>query len=142
MKTFPFDEPISRRGTGSLKWDVKEGELPMWVADQDFPVADCIVKAVTKRAAHPVYGYQITPESWAKAYHDFYQDEFGWDFPVDSIFFATGVVPVLSSSVRALTEEGEKVLVLTPCYNIFFNSIVNNRRIPSECEMIELKKML
>ena len=28
-----FDKPVKRRGTGSLKWDVAENELPMWVAD-------------------------------------------------------------------------------------------------------------
>ena len=27
-----FDKPVKRRGTGSLKWDVAENELPMWVA--------------------------------------------------------------------------------------------------------------
>ena len=37
-----FDKVINRRGTGSLKWDVKENELPMWVADMDFPTAPCI----------------------------------------------------------------------------------------------------
>ena len=31
-----FDKPVKRRGTGSLKWDVAENELPMWVADMDF----------------------------------------------------------------------------------------------------------
>ena len=36
---YDFDEIISRRGTDSLKWDVKENELPMWVADMDFKTA-------------------------------------------------------------------------------------------------------
>ena len=30
-----FDKPVKRRGTGSLKWDVAENELPMWVADME-----------------------------------------------------------------------------------------------------------
>lgn len=33
---YNFDELTERRGTGSMKWDVPEGELPMWVADMDF----------------------------------------------------------------------------------------------------------
>ena len=28
-----FDTPVDRRGTHSLKWDVRDNELPMWVAD-------------------------------------------------------------------------------------------------------------
>lgn len=33
---FDFDKEINRRNTGSLKWDVPENELPLWVADMDF----------------------------------------------------------------------------------------------------------
>ena len=36
---YNFDELTERRGTGSMKWDVPEGELPMWVADMDFETA-------------------------------------------------------------------------------------------------------
>ena len=36
---FLFDEKIDRRNTGSMKWDVNENELPMWVADMDFQTA-------------------------------------------------------------------------------------------------------
>ena len=36
---YDFDKEINRRNTGSLKWDVPEGELPMWVADMDFETA-------------------------------------------------------------------------------------------------------
>ena len=34
--TYDFDTPTERRNTNSLKWDVAQGELPMWVADIDF----------------------------------------------------------------------------------------------------------
>ena len=37
--TYHFDEIIDRRNTNSLKWDVEEKELPMWVADMDFQTA-------------------------------------------------------------------------------------------------------
>ena len=42
--------------------------------------------------------------------------------------FCTGVVPAISSMVRKLTCVGENVLIQTPVYNIFFNSILNNGR--------------
>lgn len=44
------------------------------------------------------------------------------------LLFCTGVVPAISSTVRKLTTVGENILVLTPGYNIFFNSILNNGR--------------
>ena len=36
---YDFDKLTDRRGVGSLKWDVPERELPMWVADMDFETA-------------------------------------------------------------------------------------------------------
>ena len=41
-----FDEMIDRRNTASLKWDVEENELPMWVADMEFAVAPEILQAI------------------------------------------------------------------------------------------------
>ena len=36
---YDFDKIIDRRNTNSLKWEVGENELPMWVADMDFETA-------------------------------------------------------------------------------------------------------
>ena len=36
MGKYNFDLDVNRRGTDSMKWDVAENELPMWVADMDF----------------------------------------------------------------------------------------------------------
>ncbi len=46
----------------------------------------------------------------------------------DWLIFCMGVVPAISSAVRKLTSVGENVLIQTPVYNIFFNSIRNNGR--------------
>ena len=52
---YDFNTPIDRRGPGSLKWDVGENELPMWVADMDFETAPAVKEAVMRRAAHGIY---------------------------------------------------------------------------------------
>ena len=44
----------------SNKWDVKEDELPMWVADIDFRTAPEIINEIKKRAEHGVFGYTLT----------------------------------------------------------------------------------
>ena len=44
------------------------------------------------------------------------------------LIFTTGVVPAISSIVRKMTTVAENVVVMTPVYNIFFNSILNNGR--------------
>ena len=47
---YDFDKPVNRRDTHSMKWDVKEHELPMWVADMDFQTAPEIQAAIQERA--------------------------------------------------------------------------------------------
>ncbi len=125
---YDFDQIVDRRDTNSLKWDVAQNELPMWVADMDFKVAPEITEAVIKRATQGVYGYSVIPDEWYHAYMGWWDKRHGWKINKDWIVFSTGVIPIISSVVRKLTTPAEKVVVQTPVYNMFFNSIVNNGR--------------
>lgn len=131
-----FDEVIDRRNTGSLKWDVKENELPMWVADMDFTAAPIIREAIMRRAAHGVFGYSIIPGEWYDAYVSWWKNRHGLNMEKDWLIFTTGIVPAISSIVRKLTTPAENVVVLTPVYNIFYNSILNNGRRVLPCDLI------
>lgn len=131
-----FDEIIDRRNTGSLKWDVKENELPMWVADMDFTAAPIIREAIMRRAAHGVFGYSIIPDEWYDTYVSWWKNRHGLNMEKDWLIFTTGIVPAISSIVRKLTTPAENVVVLTPVYNIFYNSILNNGRRVLPCDLI------
>ena len=133
--TYDFDRIIDRRRTDSLKWDVAENELPMWVADMDFETAPAIREAIAARAAHGIYGYTVLPDAWYDAYIGWWQKQHGFTIERDWLIFCTGVVPAISSIVRKLTTPAEKVLVMTPVYNIFFNSIRNNGREVLACPL-------
>lgn len=130
-----FDTQLNRRGTGSLKWDVADHELPMWVADMDFPTAPAVSEAIRKRAEHGAFGYSIIPDEWNLAICDWWQRRHGFRIDPEWLVFCTGVVPAISSSVRKLTTVGENVVLMTPVYNIFFNSVVNNGRHVLECPL-------
>ncbi len=125
---YDFDTPVNRRNTGSLKWDVEENELPMWVADMDFQTAPEIREAIEKRAEHGVFGYSVVPKEWQDAIIDWWERRHHFVMEPDWLTFCTGVVPAISSIVRKLTTPNENVLIQTPVYNIFFNSIINNGR--------------
>lgn len=133
---YDFDKVVDRRGTGSLKWDVPERELPMWVADMDFQVASEIREALSKRVEHGIFGYSILPDAWYDAYQSWWSRKHHWKIEKDWLIFSTGVVPTLSSVVRKLTTVGENVLIQTPVYNIFFNSILNNGRNVLESSLV------
>ncbi len=125
---YDFDTKIDRRNSNSLKWDVLENELPMWVADMDFLAAPEIREAISARAEHGVFGYNILPDAWYEAYQHWWQKYHGFRIEKNWLIFCTGVIPAISSAVRKLTTPGEKVLIQTPVYNIFFNSVINNGR--------------
>lgn len=125
---YDFDKLMERRNTGSLKWEVGEKELPMWVADMDFETAPEIQEAIRKRAEHGIFGYSVVTQQWYEAYISWWKKRHGLTIAKESLIFCTGVVPAISSIIRKLTTAGENVLVQTPVYNIFFNSILNNGR--------------
>lgn len=132
---YNFDEIINRRNTSSLKWDVKENELPMWVADMDFKTAPTIIDALRKRIDQGVYGYTLIPDEWYSAIIDFYKTRHNFEIKKEWLVFSLGVVPTISSSVRKMTSENDNIVVLSPVYNIFYNSIINNKRNVLEVEL-------
>lgn len=125
---YDFDKIIDRKNTGSLKWDIKDGELPMWVADMDFETAPCVKEYLTQRASHGVFGYNIIVDSWYDAYSSWWERRHHFPLKKEALIFTTGVIPAVSCCVRKLTTPAEKVLIQSPVYNIFFNSIINNGR--------------
>ena len=128
MSKYNFDELTDRRNTGSVKWNVKDEELPMWIADMDFKTAPEIKAALEKRVSSGIYGYTEPGDDWYDAYIRFFEERHHFTIARDWLVFCTGVVPTISSSVRKLTSVGDNVVVLSPVYNIFYNSIINNQR--------------
>lgn len=130
---FDFDTPIQRMGTGSLKWDDAAhrfgGEvLPMWVADMDFAIPECITSALQQRLEHPIFGYPSdgpvmleAAENWMEARHD-------WRPEPGATGSISGVVPALFAAVRAFTQPGDSVIVMPPIYPPFMTAVQKNGR--------------
>lgn len=125
---YNFSKLINRFNTNSLKWDVNNNELPMWVADMDFETAPEIKEAIRKKVDFGIYGYTIIPDEYYLSISNWWERRHNFKIEKEWILFCTGVVPAISSIVRKMTREGDNVLVQAPVYNIFYNSIVNNNR--------------
>ncbi|GCF94812.1 cystathionine beta-lyase [Enterococcus florum] len=123
-----FDQETQRFHTNAYKWGISEGELPMWVADMDFQTAPAIIEAIETRTAHGVFGYNGIPQAFYQAVAEWWNRRHGLDLEEEWVLFCTGVVPAISSIVRKVTKVGDKVVIFSPVYNIFYNSIVNNHR--------------
>lgn len=125
---FNFDISNDRRNTYSLKWDVAENELPMWVADMDFKTAPAVIGALEKRVQTGIFGYNIIPDAWNEAIQGWWSKRHSFSLEKDWIIFCTGVVPAITCAVKRLTNIGDNILVQTPVYDIFFHSIENHGR--------------
>lgn len=128
MTKFDFQTVPDRSHTDSVKWDVKPGELPMWIADMDFKTAPAITKAMAQKIKLAAFGYEFPRQDYFKAVADWYEKEHQVRPQEKWMIFTTGVVPAISSIVRRIAHMGDNVLVQEPVYNIFFNSIENNGR--------------
>lgn len=125
---FDFDKVIKRRDTNAIKWDFDKNALPMWVADMDFEIAPCIQEALKSRLAHPIFGYNLIPQALREKICTWWAQNHGVKFTPKSLIFSTGVVPALSSMIRALTKKNDKILVQSPVYHVFFRIIKENSR--------------
>ena len=70
---YDFDTVLDRRAPDACKWNVCDGELPMWVADMDFAAAPEIRATLQARLDHGVFGYSEVPDSWREAYANWWE---------------------------------------------------------------------
>lgn len=125
---YNFDEIAKRENTYSLKYDDLKVESPMWVADMDFKTYPGVIKAIEERTKIGAFGYSLIPDEYFDTIISWWKRRHNVTFNKEWMIFSSGVVCSLSSIVRKLTSVGENVLIQSPCYNIFYNSIVNNGR--------------
>ena len=133
---YNFDTPTDRRHSRSIKWDVLENELPMWIADMDFETAPMVKDALIETANHGIFGYSTTPQEYFEAISDFFFDRHHYRFMPKDMIFTSGILASIASMIRSLTEPSDKVLLQSPVYNNFYDCIKNNGREVIESELV------
>ena len=133
---YDFESVIDRHNTNSVKWDLFDDDVPMWVADMDFKVAPQIQKAIQKRTNHPVYGYTIVPDELFEAYINWWDSNYGLEMSREDMAYSIGVMPSISSMIRCLTDENDEILIQSPVYHVFYYVIEDNNRKVLENELI------
>ncbi len=129
--SFDFSRDISRSGSASLKYDGRQNMfgtaevIPLWVADMDFPAPPAVTEALAARAAHPIYGYTIYPDSLYQALIHWLKQRHGWEVQREWIVMCPGVVPTLHAAVMAYAGPGASVIVQPPVYFPFFSAVTS-----------------
>ncbi len=116
---FDFETPLTRRGTGCIKYDRRPELDPFWVADMDFASAPCILEALHRRVDHGIFGYAQAHEGLNDAILTYLRERRGALVPLEHITHLGGLVPALSLAARAFCGNGEAVMTCTPVYPPF-----------------------
>lgn len=140
---YNFDIVVDRRNTNSLKYDFYQERgrsrdlLPLWVADMDFQAPEEVLNALRQKADHGIFGYSEPKEEYFSALVKWFSDRHGWLPDRDKFVLTCGVVFAICAAIRALTEEGEAVLICQPVYYPFEESVVANQRKLVVSELVE-----
>lgn len=129
----PF-EAINRQGTYSTKYDDAKKKfgtddlLPLWVADMDLASPLCVQETIKKRAAHPLYGYTVYPDTYYEAIQNWMKKRFDWNIEKEYIVPCYGVVPSINFALNAYSKEGDGIMIQTPLYPPFAASVKHKKR--------------
>ncbi len=140
-----FDKIYSRRGSGSFKWDtaapesaIERGAYPLSVADMEFQTPVEVREALKKFADSGFFCYTDTDEEYRNAVREFLLRRHNFKIENDWITCTGGVVAAINTAIRAFTDVGDKVIIQSPVYYPFRNSIENNGRIVADNPLIRV----
>jgi len=133
---FNFDEIVDRYNTNCIKYDFAkergkpEGLIPLWVADMDFRTAPCVTEALVKSARHGIFGYTEAKKEgpYFDVMRKWFLERFNFEVKPEWVIKTPGVVYAIFAAIRAYTEETDAVLIQTPVYYPFKESVVDNGR--------------
>ena len=119
-----FDCVPERRGSGSLKWDLRPDPdlLPMWVADMDFPGPPAVLDALQARVEHGVFGYTYPPAGLEDRIAEYVMKQYAWNIDPAWLVWFPGLVPALHAVTQTCTSEGDSVAIPSPVYPPFFEA--------------------
>ncbi|MCH3986704.1 MAG: aminotransferase class I/II-fold pyridoxal phosphate-dependent enzyme [Lachnospiraceae bacterium] len=140
---YDFETVIDRHGHDAIAVDAVGGsqfrgvapskpkkgfdEIPMWVADMNFPTARSIQDAIIRRAEHPAFGYFVPSDEYYDAILYWHKLRKGvTDLSREDIGYENGVLGGVVSALKIFASPGDNVLLHSPTYMGFTSSVTNN----------------
>ena len=138
---YDFTTVMDRRGKDAMAIDglgampgfapdpPKDGfdAIPMWVADMYFATAPSVTEAIAARTAHPAFGYFAPTTEYYGAIIRWQETRNGVaGLKKEHIGYENSVLGGLVSALNVLCSKGDAILVHSPTYIGFTNSLKNN----------------
>jgi len=103
----------------SAKWRFFEPDvLPLWVAEMDVPLAECVIEAVERAMREGDTGYPAN-NPYGEAHADFAAERFGWNLDPSFSYAITDVMSGVDDLINTLSEPGAPVVTTPPVYGPF-----------------------
>ncbi|MDY0087188.1 MAG: aminotransferase class I/II-fold pyridoxal phosphate-dependent enzyme [Coriobacteriia bacterium] len=121
----------------SMKWTLHGPEvIPAWVADMDLPPAPPVLDAVRALVDRGDFGYNFDaahklPEVFAERQARL----FGWRPDIERLRLFCDVMQAVQTALWLATKPGDGVVVFTPVYPPFLNSVDKTGRRIVECPL-------
>lgn len=136
---YDFTSIIDRKGKDALAVDALGGTgfalpapkdgfdpIPMWVADMNFATVPSVIEAIKARTEHGIFGYFNPSEEYFDAIIKWQSVRNGVEGLLpEHIGYENGVLGGVLSVLRAFAVPGDAVLLHSPTYTGFTNSIQN-----------------
>lgn len=136
MAVYDFETVVKRFGTGSFKWESMrslkdepaDGTVPLSVADMEFATPPAVAQGLKDFIDRVPLGYSGIFEEYTNQVILWMERRHGVRPEKEWIVETDGVVPAIRQMVRAFTEKGDGVLIMTPVYYPFRSSVISSGR--------------
>lgn len=124
---YDFDKPFDRRGTNCWKWD-GEGrnvKIAMGCADTDFRIAEPIAEALHAKIDEGALTYPVNNDAARTAFAGYCKRHYDINIETDWICDSVGMMNGLRLILESMTHVGDCVIIQSPVFN-YFNDTVEN----------------
>jgi cystathionine beta-lyase len=133
---YDFDRFVDRRNVGACKYLGVPGDiLPMTIADMEFTAPPEVIEALKQRAEHGNFGYTMMTDRDYQAVISFVAKRHSMVIPREHLLATPGVLNTMRCAMYALTEPGDKVVVILPLHTPSIRSASMQGRIACESWM-------
>ena len=141
---YDFTTLVSRRNTGSTKWNamytdnpnVPEDVVPLSVADMELKNPPQIGRGLAEYLQSAILGYTDPTDRFYDAVRRWQKRRTGWEIQREWIVDYPGVVPAFFHLTKFLTQPGDGVILLTPVYYPFYEAVRNCGRTLTESALL------
>lgn len=126
---YNFETYVNRTDQSSSKWKRAVGDLPPFsVADTDFEYPPQLVSAFTEYTSSMIFGYTRPTDEYYASFIKWMSKRHNFEVERDWILDGNGVVNGINTAIRAFTNEGDNVMIMSPVYGPFKSSIEATKR--------------